>query len=72
MGRFGAMMPDWTIGTTAAGTAFVNQAEDYILKNPLAEAELRTQINRIKNQEVILTEWLTPEQYLEQKHGKMG
>jgi hypothetical protein len=72
MGRFGAMMPDWTIGITAAGTAFVNQAEEYIRKNSLMEADLRQQIDRIKNREVILTEWLTPEQYLEQKYGKMG
>lgn len=63
----GALPPvgvEWTVGATAASIAFVNQSETYIAKNQLSEVRLRPYMNRVKNKEVILTDWLTPEEFL--------
>jgi hypothetical protein len=49
---------------SAAGVAFINLAERYIEEHPLTEYYLRPQIDKIKNHEVVLRKWLTPEQYL--------
>lgn len=61
---FGALPPpgcEWQIGATAASIAFVNEAEEYIRYCSDQEQiiVLRRLVERLKNKEIILQNWLT-------------
>lgn len=71
MTTFGAMPPPglaWQIGKTAASIAFVNSAEAFLetCQDANKVALLRQAIERVKNSSLVLTNWLTPEEYLKQ------
>ena len=69
MPEFGAKPPqdfEWQMGKTAASIRFVGEAADYAaLSADSNEAEkLNEAIEKVKSGEVVLTEFLTPQEYL--------
>lgn len=69
--KFGALPPpgmEWQIGKTAASIRFVNDTERFLETcQDTDKAELlRGVVRRIKNGELVLSNWLSPEEYLDQ------
>lgn len=59
----------WQIGKTAASIAFVSNAE-YFISNSEDQDKinlLRKAVDQIKSGELVIQNWLSPEQYLDQK-----
>ncbi len=68
--KYGALPPPesaWQIGKTAASIAFVNDALRYVATCIDTEeiAKLQTAIADIKIGKTVLTDWLTPEEFLQ-------
>jgi len=69
--KFGALPPpgmEWQIGKTVASIRFVNGTEVFLETcQDTDKAELlREAILKVKNGELVLYDWLTPEEYLDQ------
>lgn len=72
MGKFDALPPsgmEWQIGKTAASISFVNDAERFIstCQDTSKMELLREAIQKVKNGELVLQNWLTAEEYLNQQ-----
>ena len=57
----------WQIGKTVASIRFVGKAEELIASNieSVAIMILQNTVDKIKSGELILTEWITPQEYLD-------
>ena len=69
--KFGALPPpgmEWQIGKTAASIRFVNDTERFLeTYRDTDKAELlREAVRQVKNGELELSNWLSPEEYLDQ------
>lgn len=69
--KFGALLPpgmEWQIGKTAASIAFVNETETFLrICEDVHNSELlRAAVEKVKSGELVLEDWLTPQEYLDQ------
>ncbi len=69
--KFGALPPpgmEWQIGKTAASIRFVNDTERFLETcQDTHKAELlREAIRQVKNGGLVLSSWISPEEYLDQ------
>lgn len=69
--KFGARPPpgsEWQMGKTAASISFINNAETFmrICQDARKIEVLREMVQKVKDGELMLQDWLTAEEYLNQ------